>query len=91
MTSQPGYQVIVIDILTGISRSKCNQTVKFCQLIEYNFSNIFLEESYTKGGGETISSLFLKNSKLSISLDQYSKVLYILFLSFAKLRTIETD
>ena len=53
--------------------------------------NIFLEKSYTKCGGETISRPFSKKLKLSMSLHQYSKVLYILFLLFAKLRTIESD
>ena len=54
--------------------------MKFGQLTEYNMRNIFLEKSYTKCGRKTISGLFSKKSKLSISLDQYSKVLYILFL-----------
>ena len=35
-------------ILTNISRIKCNQAMKFGQLIEYNTRNIFLEISYTK-------------------------------------------
>ena len=65
--------------------------MKFGQLIECNMRNIFLEKSYTKCGGETIPRPFSKKSKLSISLDQYSKVLYILFLLFAKLSTIESD
>ena len=56
--------------------------MKFGQLIEYNLRNIFLEESYTKYGGETIPRPFFKKSKLSISLDQYSKVLYILYSVF---------
>ena len=59
--------------------------MEFGQLIEYNLRNIFLEESYTNCGGKTIPWPFFKKSKLSISLDQYSKVLYILFL-FAQLR-----
>ena len=54
--------------------------MKFGQLLEYNFKNIFLKESYAKCGGETIPRLFFKKSKLNISLDQYSKVLYMLFL-----------
>ena len=78
-TSKPGYQPIAILILRNISRSKDNQIMKFGQLIEYNMRNIFLEKSYTKCGGETIPRPFSKKSKLSISLDQYSKVLYILF------------
>ena len=65
--------------------------MKFGQLIEYNMINIFLGKSYIKCGGETILRPFPKKSKLSISLDQYSKVLYILFLLLAKSRTIESD
>ena len=42
--------------------------MKFGRLIEYNMSNIFFENSYTKYGGETIP--FSKKSRLSISLDQ---------------------
>ena len=68
---------------------KCNQTMKLGQLIEYNMRNIFLEKSYTKYGGETIPRSFSKKLKLSISLDQKSKVLYTLILSYAKLRIIK--
>ena len=75
MTSEPGQQTFAIHIFTNISRSKGNQAMKFDQLIEY-FS---LEKSYTKSGRETIPRTFSKKSKLSMSLDQYSKVLYILF------------
>ena len=55
MTSQPGYQAIVMHILPDILRSKSNQTIKLGQLIEYNIRNIFLQKSHTKYGGETIS------------------------------------
>ena len=48
--------------------------MKFGQLTEYNIRNIFLEKSYTKSGGETISGPFYK--KL---MDQWSRVLYSLF------------
>ena len=48
MTSQPGYQRIVIHILSNISRSEDNQRMKFGQLIEYNMRNVFLQKSYTK-------------------------------------------
>ena len=77
MTSQPGWQTIAIHIFTNISRSKGNQVMKLGQLKEYNMRNVFLKKSYTKCGGETIPRRFSKKSKLSISLDQYSKVLYI--------------
>ena len=77
-------------MLPNISRSKGNETVKFGQLIEYNKRDIFFfEKSYTNCDGETILRLFPKNTKLSISLDQYSKILYSLSLLYAKLRAIE--
>ena len=44
--------------------------------------NIFLEKLYTKYGDETIPRLSFKNSKLSVSLDQQSKVLDSLFLLY---------
>ena len=63
--------------------------MEFGQLIEYNTRNIFLEKSYTKFGSETIPRLISKNSKLSISLDQWSQVLYSLILLYVKFRTIK--
>ena len=52
MTSQPGQQTIAIHILTNISRSKGNQTVKLGQLIKYNKRNIFLQKLCKKWGRE---------------------------------------
>ena len=63
--------------------------MKSGQLIAYNMRNISLEKLDTKCCGETITKPFSKKSKLSISLDQQSKVLYSLFLLHAKLRAIE--
>ena len=63
--------------------------MKFGQLIEHNIRNNFLEKSYTKWGGETIPRSFSKKSRLSLSLDQQSKVLYSLFLLHVKLSAIE--
>ena len=63
--------------------------MKFGQLIERNMKNIFLRKSCTKCGGETSHIPFSEKLKLSISLDQKSKVLYSLFLLYAKLRAIE--
>ena len=67
-------------------------TMKFGQLIEYNMRNIFVEKSYTKCGGETVPRPFSQKSKLSISLDQQSKVLYSFFcmLSWGLSKCIET-
>ena len=42
--------------------------------------NIFPDKSYTKCGGETIPRPFSKKSNLSMSLDQWFKALYSLFL-----------
>ena len=56
--------------------------MKFGQLTEYNTVKVsynFLEKSYTKSGGETSHRLFSKTSKLCMSLDQQSKVLYSFF------------
>ena len=89
MTSQPGEQIIVIHMLPNISRSKDNQTMKFAQLIDCNIRNIFLEKSSSKRCGETSPRPFSKKLKLSISLDQWSKVLYSLFLLYGKLKAIE--
>ena len=89
MTSQPGSKTIAIHIFTKISISKENQAIKLHQLMYYNMRSIFLEKSYIKCGGETIPKSFSKKSKLSISLDQQSKILYSLSLLYVKLRTIE--
>ena len=63
--------------------------MKFGQLVECNMRNTFLEKSSTIYGGETSPRPFSEKLKLSISLDQKSKVLYSLFLLYAKLRAIE--
>ena len=65
MTSQFGWQTIVIHILHDISKIKGNQTMKFSQLIECNMRNIFLEKSYRKYGGETSSRPFSEKLKLT--------------------------
>ena len=59
MTSQHGLQTFAIYILSNISQSKGNQTMKFVQLIEYNKGNIFLQKLCRKWGRETSSDLFL--------------------------------
>ena len=51
--------------------------------------NNFLEKLYTKCGEETSPRPFFKKLKLTISLDQWFKVLHSLFLVYGKLRAIE--
>ena len=63
--------------------------MKFGQLMEYDIINIFLEKSFKESNGETIPTSFSKKTKLSISLDQSSKVLYSLVL-YVKLSVVET-
>ena len=78
-----------LGLLPDVWRIKGNQKMKFDQLIEYNVRNIFLEKSYTKCYGETSPRPFSEKLKLSISLDQESKVSYNLFLFYAKPNAIE--
>ena len=61
MASQPGKHTIAMHVLTNISRSKYDQTMKFVHLIDYNMRNIFLEKSYTKCGRESSPRPFSKN------------------------------
>ena len=89
MTSQRDQQTNAMHILPNISRNKGNRTMKLGQLIECNMRKLFLEKSYTKYNGETISRPYSKKSKLTISLDQDSKVLFSLFLLYVKLRAIK--
>ena len=58
--------------------------MEFGQLIEHNMRNIFLEKSYTKCGGETIPRVFPKKIKTEHTSDQQPKVLYSLYLLYAK-------
>ena len=62
-TSQLDYRTISTNILPNISRNKVNQALKYGQSIEYNTRNIFLEKSYIKCGGETISGPLSKKKK----------------------------
>ena len=63
MTSQHGLQTIAIHVLSNISQSKGNQTMKFGQLIEHNKRNIFLQKLCAKWGRVTSSRplIFLKS------------------------------
>ena len=54
--------------------------------MECNMGNIFLEKSYTKCGGEISPRPFSEKIELTISLDQWSKVLYNLFLLHGKIK-----
>ena len=86
MMSQTRQQIIPINILSNISRSKDNRAMKFGQLMDYNMKNTFLEKSYAKCGGKG-SPRPLKNSKLRIPLDQQFEILYRLYYCMSKLMT----
>ena len=79
VTSQTGKQTIAIHILSNISRSKSNQTMKFVQLIEYNmkhFSWKIMHKIWWKNYSHT---LFQKIKIQRISELIVYKVLYSLF------------
>ena len=54
-------KTIAMHILSTISRSKGNQTMKFGQWMEYKMRNIFHGKIYLKCGAETSPRPFLKN------------------------------
>ena len=82
MTSQTAEQIMAIHELSKILRSKSNQKIKFGQLIECNIKNIFLENWCAKWGKGASPRSFYKNSKLSISLAQWSEMFFSLFLLY---------
>ena len=55
-------QIITIDILANISRSRSNQTMKFSQLIEYSVRNLCFKNHTENEAGRLVPglSLFLK-------------------------------
>ena len=59
MTSQTGQQIITIHILPNISRNKGNQTIKFCQLIEYNKRNIIFKNHGENEAGRPVPEHFV--------------------------------
>ena len=74
MMSQTEQQINAIHILSNISRSKDDQTMKFSQLIEYKVRNIFLGKPCTKCGVEASPKFFYIKSNFSITLDQQSEM-----------------
>ena len=88
--SQPGKQTITMHILPNISRSKGNKAIEFRRLIKYNIRNFFVLKNLTQNVVEKlIPETLFENSKLSISLYQYSKVLFFLVSLYAKLSAIK--
>ena len=72
---------------TPMPAGKCNQPFKFGQLIVYKTKNIFLEKSWYywwRNLFQKNQKPFLKKSKLSVSLNQKSKVLCSLFLLYVQ-------
>ena len=65
MMPQLGYQLITKLILTNISKSKGNQTMKFGQLIEYSKKNIFSSKIMQKVVCSLVS-IYFDSPKLGI-------------------------
>ena len=85
MTSQPNIQIIIIHILPIISRFKSHQMLKFCQLIEYNKGNVFLQNFKIN----LIKSFFCTNKTILKRLSVAKKLLQTWECVF-KLKTNET-
>ena len=58
------FRVILWSMLSNISRSKGNQTMKFGQFKEYSMRYIFLQKSYIKCDEEASPSPFHKKIKI---------------------------
>ena len=58
MTSQSGTQIIAINILPGISKSKCNQIMKLGWSREYNVINNFVQNHEENEAGRLAVDLF---------------------------------
>ena len=65
MPPKPGSQTIAVHVLVNMSRSKCNQTMKFDQLIEYNMKNIEILKLSCRPFAFTSYKTFWKNKKRS--------------------------
>ena len=63
MTSQPGKQTIVRQILLNVSESKGNLTMKFSQLIENNKRYIFLQNHAENESRRLVPDLSLFSKK----------------------------
>ena len=61
----------------------------FDQLKDGNIRNTFFEKSCTKCGEEASPNSFSKKSKLSISLDQQSEILYSLILLYVQVENYQ--
>ena len=59
MMSQTGLQTIAMHILSNISQSKGNQTMKFGQFIEYKKINVFFKNYAENEAGRVVQDLFL--------------------------------
>ena len=61
MTSHTGQQIITINILPNILRSKGNQAMKLGHLIEYTMRNIFLKNHRQNVVEKLAAHPFMKN------------------------------
>ena len=59
MTAKPGQQTTAIHLLSNISQSKGNQTIKFAQLINITREIFFFQKSCKNDAGRLLPDLFL--------------------------------
>ena len=79
MTLHFGQQIITIHILSNISRSKDNHTMKFGQLIEYKMRNIFFLKCRTKN----MAKKLVPDPSLKIKIDYISGSTVLNVIKFA--------
>ena len=77
--------LLLFQIFPNISRSKDNQTMKFGQLIEDNMRKFFLEKRYLNCRGENCFKSVPEKSKLCMSLELHSEILYRLLLLYVRM------
>ena len=87
VTSSTGKQIIAIQILPIISRTKGSQIMKFRQLIEYNIRNISFQMRYAKCVEKLVPDLFLKNQTRAYHWINSLKHFTVCFYCMPELRT----
>ena len=66
-TSQTEQQIITIHTLPNISRSKCNQVIKFNRLTEYNVKIFFFKNHAENEAERIVTDFFCFLKKLFIT------------------------
>ena len=91
MTSQTGQQIITIHILSIISRIRGNQTMKFGNLIEYNWEILFLKNHTQNVVEKLVSDPSIKNQNWAYLYVNSLKCYKVCFYYMSKSRSTKID